>query len=139
MKVDLQVLETPLQIESCTAFVQDISCGGTVVFIGTVRSQTKGRHVIGLEFESYIPMAIKEMKKIAADVGEKWDVKRMCIQHRIGTLDIGEIPVVIAVATPHRAAAFAACQYTIDTLKETVPIWKKEFYADGSIWVSAHP
>lgn len=121
------------------AFVQDVSCGGIVSFIGTVRDNTAGKEVLYLEFESYEPMAIKEMKKIARQLMGRWPVKKVSIHHRTGRLKIGEAAVVIAVACPHRANAFAACLYAIDTLKETVPIWKKEVFRDGEIWVAAHP
>ena len=79
------------------------------------------------------------MNKIADSLFEKWGIIHVCIHHRIGVLDIGDIPVIIAVSTPHRQAGFRACQYAIDTLKETVPIWKKEIFEDGTVWVSAHP
>jgi molybdopterin synthase catalytic subunit len=84
-------------------------------------------------------MAIKEMQKIALTLEERWGALKVVIHHRVGALLVGEIAVIIAVSTPHRAAAFEACQYAIDTLKETVPIWKKEFFEDGEIWVAAHP
>ncbi|NET40307.1 MAG: molybdenum cofactor biosynthesis protein MoaE, partial [Cyanothece sp. SIO1E1] len=113
--------------------------GGTVVFVGTVRDQTKGKKVVRLEFEAYKPMAISEMRKIAEAAKEKWSAHKIAIHHRVGVLDIGEIAVIIAVATPHRKAAFEACEYAIDTLKETVPIWKKEIFEDGEVWVAAHP
>lgn len=113
--------------------------GGIDVFIGTVRNATKGRAVVRLEFEAYEPMAVKEMEKIAADAFEKWPVQKLLIHHRTGILNIGEIPVVIAVAAAHRHAAFEACRYVIDTLKQTVPIWKKEIFEDGEVWVAAHP
>lgn len=95
--------------------------------------------MVRLEFEAYAPMAISEMRKIAEQVERQWSARHVAIHHRIGVLNIGEIAVLIAVATPHRAASFAACQYAIDTLKETVPIWKKEIFTDGEIWVAAHP
>jgi molybdopterin synthase catalytic subunit len=84
-------------------------------------------------------MALKEMGKIADSLSQKWGILHVSIHHRVGVLEIGEIPVIIAVSTPHRQAAFEACQYAIDTLKETVPIWKKEIFEDGTVWVSAHP
>jgi len=113
--------------------------GGIDVFIGTVRNATKGKKVIRLEFEAYEPMAIAEMEKIARQAYEKWPVQKVLIHHRTGVLDVGEVPVVIAVSAAHRAAAFDACRYIIDTLKQTVPIWKKEIFEDGEIWVAAHP
>jgi len=137
--IDIQILEDTLSEKKCASMVADNAAGGTVTFLGTVRNQTKGKKVIKLEFESYVPMAIKEMKKIADKAAEKWSTLHVCIHHRVGTLQVGEIPVIIAVSTPHRKAAFEACEYIIDTLKETVPIWKKEFFEDGEIWVAAHP
>ncbi|MDF2431641.1 MAG: molybdopterin synthase catalytic subunit [Mucilaginibacter sp.] len=113
--------------------------GGIDVFIGTVRNATKGKPVIRLEFEAYEPMAIAEMEKIAKQALEKWPVQKILIYHRTGILEIGEVPVIIAVSAAHRAAAFEACRFIIDTLKQTVPIWKKEIFEDGEVWVAAHP
>jgi molybdopterin synthase catalytic subunit len=113
--------------------------GGIDVFIGTVRNATKGKKVIKLEFEAYEPMAIAEMKKIAEQAFDKWQVQKVLIHHRTGVLEVGEVPVVIAVSAAHRAAAFDACRHIIDTLKQTVPIWKKEIFEDGEVWVAAHP
>jgi len=136
---DILLSETPLDVNHCIQFVQKPDCGGINVFIGTVRNNTKGKAVSRLEFEAYLPMAVSEMRKIANNALKIWDVQRIAIHHRTGVLDIGDIPVVIAVACPHRKAAFEACQFVIDTLKQTVPIWKKEVYEDGGIWVAAHP
>ncbi|MCI4667269.1 MAG: molybdenum cofactor biosynthesis protein MoaE [Bacteroidia bacterium] len=119
--------------------VQSPSCGAIDIFVGTVRNQTKGKAVVRLDFEAYKPMALKEMTKIAEQAAEKWPVDKIAIYHRVGSLDIGDIAVVIAVSTPHRQASFEACKYAIDTLKETVPIWKKEIFEDGEVWVAAHP
>lgn len=113
--------------------------GGIDVFIGTVRDATKGRKVVRLEFEAYEPMALKEMEKIAKQAFEKWPVQKLVIHHRVGVLEVGEAPVVIAVSCAHRDAAFEACRFVIDTLKRTVPIWKKEIFEDGETWVAAHP
>jgi molybdopterin synthase catalytic subunit len=113
--------------------------GGIDVFIGTVRNATKSKTVVQLEFEAYEKMALAEMGKIAEQACSKWPVKKLLIHHRTGVLAVGEIPVVIAVSAAHRAAAFEACRYVIDTLKQTVPIWKKEIFEDGSLWVAAHP
>lgn len=92
-----------------------------------------------LEFEAYEPMALSEMGKIANQAAEKWPVKRILIHHRVGVLGVGDVPVIIAVSAANRAAAFDACRFIIDTLKQTVPIWKKEIFEDGEIWVAAHP
>ena len=113
--------------------------GGIDVFIGTVRNATKGKQVIRLEFEAYEPMALAEMEKIVKQAFDTWPVQKALIYHRTGVLEVGEVPVVIAVSAAHRAAAFDACRYIIDTLKETVPIWKKEIFEDGEVWVAAHP
>lgn len=137
--IDILLADTPLSIAACEAFVGDSEAGGTVVFIGTVRRQTQGKAVIALDFEAYGPMAIQEMTQIAHTACRQFGVLRVAIHHRIGHLTVGDIPVVIAVAAPHRRAAFDACQYCIDTLKETVPIWKKEIFEDGAVWVAAHP
>ena len=137
--IDIQLLDTPLSLSDCLALVASPHAGGIVHFVGTVRDNTKGRQVIRLEFEAYAPMAISEMEKIAQRVKAKWPIEKIAIHHRIGNLGIGDIAVIIAVSTPHRKAAFEACQFAIDTLKETVPIWKKEIFADGEIWVAAHP
>lgn len=137
--VDIQLLKTPLVPQDCINFVQSDSAGAVDVFIGTVRNNTKGRKVVRLDFEAYEPMAISEMGKIAKIASEKWPIEKVAMHHRVGTLEIGEIAVVIAVSTPHRKASFEACQFAIDTLKQTVPIWKKEIFEDGEVWVAAHP
>lgn len=137
--IDIRISNQPLDPEKCRLFIADIEAGGSVVFIGTVRKTTNGKTVKGLDFEAFEPMAVKEMTKIALYLKEHWQALKVCIHHRIGSLDIGEIPVIIAVATPHRDAAFEACKYAIDTLKRSVPIWKKERFEDGEVWVSAHP
>ncbi|MFK7934600.1 MAG: molybdenum cofactor biosynthesis protein MoaE [Saprospiraceae bacterium] len=137
--LDIQILSTPLSTETCQQFVQNDAAGGISIFVGTVRNQTKGKAVLKLDFEAYEPMAISEMRKIAETIQRDHGAERVSMHHRVGSLAIGEVAVIIAVATPHRKAAFAACQYAIDTLKETVPIWKKEFFEDGEVWVAAHP
>ena len=137
--IDIQLKDSIINTQDCIDFVASDSTGGSAIFVGTVRNQTKGKAVIRLEFESYTPMAISEMRKIAAIAQEKWSCEKISIHHRVGVLEIGAIAVVIAVSTPHRKAAFEACAFCIDTLKETVPIWKKEFFEDGAVWVAAHP
>lgn len=137
--IDIQLLENPLVEQNCLDFVKSDDVGGIVVFVGTVRNQTKGKPVVRLDFEAYKPMAISEMRKIAEQAVEKFSLKKISIHHRVGTLEVGEVPVVIAASSAHRGAAFDACEYAIDTLKETVPIWKKEIFEDGEVWVSATP
>jgi len=137
--IDIQLLDQPLEPQQCIDHVSHPAAGGIDVFIGTVRDNTKGKAVVRLDFEAYGKMAISEMRKIAEQMAERWPTHRISIHHRVGSLQIGDIAVIIAVSTPHRKAAFEACQYAIDTLKDTVPIWKKEIFEDGEVWVAAHP
>lgn len=137
--IDIKISSEPLDVSSCIAWAMSPEAGGIDVFIGTVRNMTKGKQVVRLEFEAYEGMALKEMNKIAEDLCAKWPVTKVLIHHRAGVLSVGDIPVVIVVSAAHRAAAFDACRYAIDTLKETVPIWKKEVFEDGEQWVAAHP
>ncbi|MBO9593692.1 MAG: molybdenum cofactor biosynthesis protein MoaE [Niabella sp.] len=136
--IDIKISDAPLDIAACLSNAADNECGGQVVFTGTVRNKTNGRPVIRLEYECYRSMALKEIKKIAEDAIRLWNVRRIVIHHRVGVLGIGDTAVVIVVSAPHREAAFEACRYAIETLKKTVPIWKKEIFEDGEEWVSAH-
>ena len=138
-KTNILLTNEPLDQVSCSRFVEDPSCGGISIFVGTVRNHTKDKNVLHLEFSAYENMAVKEMQKIADLAIEKFDIHKITIHHALGKLHIGQIPVIIAASAAHRDAAFKACQFTIDTLKETVPIWKKEFFEDGEVWVNAHP
>ena len=139
MTTDIEIYNTPLNVSNCVDWIMSPQAGGIDIFIGTVRDATKGKKVIRLEFEAYKNMAKKEMEKIAEQAYSKWPVQKILIHHRTGVLQVGEIPVIIAVAAAHRDAAFDACRYIIDTLKQTVPIWKKEIFEDGEVWVAAHP
>ena len=104
--------------------------GAVVTFLGTTRSSTDDRKVLHLEYEAYEPMARKKLAEIADKMRERWEVD-VAIAHRLGRLEIGETSLVVAVASPHRSEAFAACQYSVDRIKQTVPIWKKEFFEGG--------
>ena len=137
--IDVVITSQPLDASACIAKVFSPASGGINVFIGTVRNETAGKKVIRLEFEAYEKMALSEMEKIAREAMEKWPVHKFLIHHRTGIMGVGEIPVIIAVSAAHRDAAFNACRYAIDTLKLTVPIWKKEFFDGGEVWVEAHP
>jgi len=139
MKKNIHLSAEPLEIGTCRDFASGNSNGAECIFIGTVRNATDGRTVHQLHFECYESMAMKEMDKIAGKALPQFEISAIAIHHRIGTLAIGDIPVIIAVGAAHRGAAFSACQFAIDTLKESVPIWKKEFFEDGEVWVSAHP
>jgi len=109
------------------------------LFIGTVRNHAQGKDVLKLVFEAYEPMAVSEMKKIAVRALAQWPIKKLIMHHVVGERLIGEAVVLIGVTSAHRQASFEACRFLIDELKATVPIWKKEFYTDSSIWVNAHP
>ena len=119
--------------------LSDSESGGICVFVGTVRDFTNNEPVISLEFEAYKSMAIKEMAKIIDQAAEKWPLNKVVMRHAVGLKKVKEPVVVIGVSSAHREACFEACRYMIDTLKETVPIWKKEMFKDKSVWVSAHP
>jgi molybdopterin synthase catalytic subunit len=138
-KTSIKITSDTLNLQECYDFVQDDSCGGISAFVGTVRNDTQGKKVTQLDFSTYKPMAIKEMQKIANLAIEKFDIKKIAIHHAEGMLQIGAIPVIITTSAKHRKAAFLACEFAIDTLKETVPIWKKEHFFNGEIWVNAHP
>lgn len=109
--------------------------GALALFLGVVRNENAGREVLYLEYEAYAEMALPMMEDIARTAAERWPVTDVRIVHRLGRLEIGEASVAVAVASPHRGEAFEACRFAIDTLKATVPIWKKEFYADGAVWL----
>jgi len=138
-RISIHITSEKLNLQDCYDFVQDQECGGIALFVGTVRNSTQNKTVKKLDFSAYEPMAIKELKKIALHAVKKFNVSKIVIHHAVGNLRIGDVPVIIAVSSAHRGAAFEACQYAIDTLKETVPIWKKEFFEDGEVWVNAHP
>jgi len=136
--ISIKISEQPLDASLCIAEAKDDEYGGMSIFIGQVRNKTKGKPVVRLQYECYQSMAEKEMKKIADQAFRQWSIGNILIHHRTGTLHVGDIAVIIIVSAMHRAAAFDACRYVIDTLKETVPIWKKEIFEDGEEWVSAH-
>jgi molybdopterin synthase catalytic subunit len=125
----------PISIESAARRVVPPECGATVTLDGYVRQFTKGRETLYLVYEAYEEMALKEMRKLIDEAHNKFEIANIGIVHRLGKLDIGETSVVISVAAPHREAAFDACEWLIRELKRTVPIWKKEVYADGEQWI----
>ncbi len=122
---------------NATAIVDHVRTGGDgaiVTFDGCVRNQSHGRRTLYLDYEAYESMALAKMREIAAEVHTKFQIDRVAMAHRLGRLEIGETSVFIAVSAPHRAAAFEACRFAIDTLKHSVPIWKKEYFEDGAVW-----
>jgi molybdopterin synthase catalytic subunit len=130
------VVERPLSPDAIAAQVDDPRAGGIVIFSGVVRNQTDGRPVKFLEYEAHAPMAEAKMREIGEAIRARWTgVRRVAMLHRIGRLEIGEASVLIAVSAAHRGDAFDACRYAIDTLKRTVPVWKKEHFEDGEVWV----
>lgn len=137
--ISILLTEKTLNLQACFDFVKDPGCGGMAIFVGTVRNTTQKKEVKFLDFSAYEAMAVKEMQKIAEKALLRFTIKKIAIHHAKGLLQIGDIPVIIAVSSPHRKDAFDACQFAINTLKETVPIWKKEHFSDGEVWVNAHP
>ena len=130
-----ELTTVPISIESVARRVVPPECGATVTLDGYVRQFTKGRETLYLVYEAYDEMALKEMRKLVEQAREEFEIANVGIVHRLGRLEIGETSVVISVAAPHRRAAFEACEWLIRELKRTVPIWKKEVYADGEHWV----
>jgi MoaE-MoaD fusion protein len=130
-----RVTDQPLSLDATVAEVTDERAGAVATFTGTVRRQSRGREVTRLEYEAYAEMAEDVMAQLAADLQKRYELCAVAIHHRVGTLGIGEASVVIAVSAPHRQDALAACKDAIDTLKETVPLWKKEVYEGGEEWI----
>ena len=131
-----KITTEPIDVEALYRAVLRDRDGAVVTFHGVVREYSdSGRAVRYLEYEAYPEMAEAQMRAIGAEIKRRWDIDDVAMVHRIGRLEIGEASVVIAVAAPHRGEAFDACEYAIDTLKATVPIWKKEVFADGEVWV----
>jgi molybdopterin synthase catalytic subunit len=128
------LVQKPIDIPALVGEVRADQDGAIVTFDGFVRNQSHGRPTLYLDYEAYEPMALAKMKEIGQLLHEKYAIHRVSMVHRLGRLQIGETSVFIAISAPHRAAAFDACRFAIDTLKRTVPIWKKEYFEDGAIW-----
>lgn len=133
----IEITHEPLNPEAITANVRDAANGAVVTFLGTTRGRTANRNVLHLEYEAYLPMAEKKLAEVAEEMRGSFDVEDVAISHRLGRLEIEEISLVVAVASPHRKDAFAACQYAVDRIKQTVPIWKKEFFEGGEVWIES--
>ena len=131
------ITEAQLDIQSFTNSVLGDENGAVNTFLGVTRNSTAGRAVIKLEYECYLPMAQKQLEEIRTETFGKWKVTSISIGHRIGTIEIGETSLVVAVSGPHRSPVFEGCKYIVDRIKEVVPIWKKEFFEDGSVWVDS--
>ena len=129
-----QLVREPIDMAALARQVRAPEDGAVVSFDGFVRNESHNRATLYLDYEAYESMALAKMREIGTQLHEKYSVHRVAMVHRLGRLEIGETSVFIAVSAPHRAAAFDACRFAIDTLKRTVPIWKKEYFADGAVW-----
>lgn len=129
-----QLVREPIDPDTLMRHVRAPEDGAIVTFDGFVRNQSDNRCTLYLDYEAYEPMALAKMREIGGQLHQKYRIHRVAIVHRLGRLEIGDTSVFIAVSAPHRAAAFDACRFAIDTLKRTVPIWKKEYFEDGAVW-----
>ncbi|MED4283635.1 molybdenum cofactor biosynthesis protein MoaE [Priestia megaterium] len=130
-----EVVNQPIVVDEIIKKVSRRDAGAITTFIGTVREFTKGKKTLSLEYQAYVPMAVKMLSQIGDEIQEKWPDALTAITHRIGKLDITEVAVVIAVSSPHRKTAYEANEYAIERIKQIVPIWKKEFWEDGTKWI----
>ena len=135
MRTHYQITESPVDPEALREAIADPACGAVATFIGVTRNSFRGKEVQYLEYEAYAPMAEREMRMIGTEIAGLWPaVAGIAIAHRVGRVEVGEASVVIAVSAPHRREALAACAHGIERLKATLPVWKKEIFADGSDW-----
>jgi molybdopterin synthase catalytic subunit len=132
-----RVIRTPIAVERLLRAVRDPGAGAVVTFLGTTRNRNAGRSVIRLEYEAYTRMAEAEMRRLAAEAKRRWPIREVAMLHRLGVVPVGQASVGIAVSAGHRAEAFAACHWLIDRLKEIVPIWKREHFRGGRVWIGA--
>ncbi|MQF94508.1 MAG: molybdenum cofactor biosynthesis protein MoaE [SAR202 cluster bacterium] len=132
----IELTEKPLNPEKITGQVRRDSNGAVVTFLGTTRDNFEGKQVVTLEYEAFDEMAVKKLEEVRQEMMAEFGLEQVAISHRVGTVGIGEISLVIAVGSPHRKEAFYACHKAVDRIKEVVPIWKKEVYQDGSRWVA---
>jgi molybdopterin synthase catalytic subunit len=130
-----RVTDKPIDLQDLIDYVTDPEAGAVATFIGTTRNNNEGRKVIALDYEAYPEMAEKELARLGEEAKKRWQICRMAIVHRVGPVQITEPSVIIAVSAGHREAAFAACRFAIEEIKKTVPIWKKEVYEGGEIWI----
>lgn len=130
-----EIVTAPIDLNALVGKVASPGAGAIATFLGVVRDTSLGRKVRYLLYEAYPPMAVRELEKIEDEVRRRWRIEKMAIAHRIGELKIGEASVAIAVSSPHRREALEACQFAIDRLKQTVPVWKKEYWEGGEVWI----
>jgi molybdopterin synthase catalytic subunit len=127
--------QSSISVQEIIDSVRDTGAGAVDLFLGTTRESSKGKKVLELKYEAYEPMVLQLLENLSGEACKRWNLKKVTIVHRTGTVAVGDISVAIAVAAVHRAEAFEACRWLIDSLKKEVPIWKKEIFADGSAWV----
>ena len=132
-----EIVSQVIDVARVNAAASDPAAGAIVTFVGTTRDHNEGRRVTVLEYEAYPEMALEQMRRIGAAMRERWALARIAMVHRVGVVPIGEASVVIAVSSAHRVAAFEACHFAIDRLKEVVPIWKKEHFEGGELWIGS--
>lgn len=130
-----RITSEPIDLQGLLAFVGNPEAGAIATFIGTARNHNEGRRVISLEYETYSEMAEKELIRLGEEAKRKWKIQRIAITHRVGPVQTGEASVVIAVSAAHRQDAFDACRFAIEEIKKTVPIWKKEIFEGGEVWI----
>jgi molybdopterin synthase catalytic subunit len=135
----IRLLRDPIDPHDIVRALERPEDGAIVIFDGVVRNNSRGRRTRYLEYEAYEEMAVKQLRELAVEAKRQFAVRDVAIVHRLGRIDIGQSSVLIAVFSAHRAAAFDACRWVIDTLKRTVPIWKKEFFEDGAVWADGEP
>jgi molybdopterin synthase catalytic subunit len=132
-----RITRSRIALDRLVRAVRDPAAGAIVTFVGTTRNENAGRRVIRLEYEAFASMALAEMRRLAAQASRRWRLKRIAMAHRIGVVPVGEASVAIVVSAGHRAEAFAACHWLIDRLKEIVPIWKREHFCGGQVWIGS--
>ena len=132
-----RITRTPIRIETLLRAVRDPAAGAVVTFVGTTRNENAGRRVVRLEYEAFATMACREMRALGEDAVRRWKLRRVAMVHRVGVVPVGQASVAIAVSAGHRAEAFEACHWLIDRLKEMVPIWKREHFHGGQVWIGA--
>lgn len=129
------IVDKPLDASEIAALVADPGFGAVATFVGTVRGLNLGRRVERLEYEAYEPLAVRVFERIAAEAAERWPKAALAVHHRVGRVNVGDASVVVAAASPHRADAFAVCRYAIERVKQIAPIWKREHFEGGDVWV----
>ncbi|MBI2027443.1 MAG: molybdenum cofactor biosynthesis protein MoaE [Deltaproteobacteria bacterium] len=131
----IEIVHKPISLKKLSQWIDSPTCGAQVHFLGKVRNHNEGRDVLGIEYQAYTVMAVEEMKKIVHEAKQQWHFYKCAFVHRLGKLGMGEVSVALFISAPHRKEAFNASQWMISEMKKRVPIWKKEFYLDGSSWI----